>query len=121
MQMNQCLGIAAGGESMAPADQFPPEQLVVINLSVTNYPGRTILIPYRLMSRCEVDNTQPAHPDSARTVRQDAFVIRPAMHDLLAHGMHDGCIGGFRFQQIYRHSAHMAIRAHYDIRTRTLS
>ena len=40
------------------------------------------------MAGCEIDDAQAAHADGAPALRIKAFVVRPAMADLIAHGTH---------------------------------
>lgn len=59
--------VAVGGESVAEADEPPAQLVVVVDLAVEDDALGPVLVEYRLMTACHVDNAQAAvaEPDTA--------------------------------------------------------
>src|SRR5437764_3372767 len=70
---------------MAAADQVGAQLLVVVNYAVEYHPNGLVFVTNRLVARAEVDDTEPPHADPAPAVQVIAFVIWPAMANLIAH------------------------------------
>ena len=60
------------------------------------------------MARAQIDNAQSPHPDAAAAFHMEAFVIRSAMADLVAHGANGRKLGELFPQQKPGYSAHVS-------------
>src|SRR5690349_20309345 len=79
--------IRVGIEAMSASLEFAAKIREVVDLSVKDDPYGLILVVNRLMTTRNVDDAQPAHAEPDRPLRENAFVIWAAMHDLLAHAV----------------------------------
>jgi hypothetical protein len=58
---------------------------VVVDLAVENDPDGAVLIEDRLVTSGQVDDREPAHPQTDTVAEVVAVVVRAAMHHLVAH------------------------------------
>ena len=72
---------------MAAPLEVATELLVVVDLAVEDDPRGPVLIADRLIPRQEVDDAQPAHPETHAGSEVHALAIRPAMSERGAHGV----------------------------------
>src|SRR6478735_11684455 len=79
ISVKQNFAIRTGLEVMSEQFKFTAKFDEVINFSVAHKPEAIILTGNRLMSTGDIDNGEPAHADSARSVEVHSFVIRPAV------------------------------------------
>src|ERR1035438_1598715 len=70
---------------MAATFQIWSQFLKVVNLAVEDNPDRFVFVKYRLMAAGQIDNAQPPHAQAHASLHENAFVIRTAMYDGLAH------------------------------------
>ena len=83
--MHNHFGIAVGIERVAASFQFTAQFRKVVNLTVEDYPNAGVFVVDRLTPARKIDNAEPTHPKSDRPARVNTLVVRPAMHDSLAH------------------------------------
>ena len=69
------------------------------------------------MSRGKVDDTEAAHTDATGTVDMNSLVIRAAVHNGLAHGVHNVFPGLTIFQDVAGYAAHsgMGLKKEQDL------
>ncbi len=94
VQVNQRLGIAGGAELMPARHEIGAQFLVAVNLAVEDDPHRTVLIGDRLMAGGEIDDAEAAHADPAPAIHVNAFVVRTAMANLVAHRLYQRRLSG---------------------------
>jgi hypothetical protein len=58
------------------------------------------------MAGMQIDDAQPAHPESAAAVEMKAFVIRSAVTDGIAHALHVRNPGGLATEEKTGDAAH---------------
>jgi hypothetical protein len=87
--MQYCFGVAMRLIDVTKVFQLSAKISVVVDLTVVSDMKSLVFIGHRLMTGLYIDNAQPpvAQPDS--TVNEDAFVIRTAISDHIAHAFED--------------------------------
>jgi hypothetical protein len=85
--MNDGLGIAMRGKTVATRKQIAPQAAIVIDFAVKDYPVRLIFICDRLMAGIQVDDAQAPHPDRAAAIQMKTFIVRAAVADCAAHSL----------------------------------
>src|ERR1700730_3302519 len=90
--MNDHLGIGVGGKTVAALFELVTQFGEVVNLAVIHNPNRLIFVENRLVPTRQVDDAEPAHPQSDAALHEDALVVRATMHDGLTHPMNHGLI-----------------------------
>ncbi len=83
--MQNGFGVAMRLVDVTPGFERLAKIGVVVDLAVVSDVQRRIFIGHRLMTTRDVDNTQTAMAQSDVTVDEDAFVVRTAMRDHVAH------------------------------------
>jgi hypothetical protein len=83
--MDNGLGIAVRVKPMPERFQIFTELLVVINLSIENYPGCPVGVVYGLLPACQINDGETAHPKANPFIKVEAVFIWPAMDDGFAH------------------------------------
>src|SRR6202167_1235755 len=87
--MNNHFRIGVGAEVMATAFELRAQVGKVINLAVEHDPRAAIFVEDGLMASGEVDDAETAHAKTSAIGDVESFVIRAAVHDLLAHVVHE--------------------------------
>ena len=70
---------------MAPSLQPDSQLCMVINLTVEYDPDVLIFVGQRLMTTLDVDDAETPHGQANIFLDEEAFVIRPAVHDAAVH------------------------------------
>ena len=88
------LGVAVGGEPVAPRLQFQPQLGVVEDLAVEDDPQAAVLVADGLLARAEIDDGEPGVAQAGLIVQVDAELVRAAVPDGAEHaperGLGDG-------------------------------
>ena len=66
-----------------------PKRLVVIDLAIENHPDGAIFIRDWLVASGKVDDAKAPHAEPHRALHKEAFVIRTAVPNLVAHRLDD--------------------------------
>jgi hypothetical protein len=74
---------------MAAALEFRTKVGEVVNLTVENNPGAAVFVKYGLMAPGEIDDAEAAHAQTSAVGDMDSLVVGAAIHDLLAHMVHE--------------------------------
>src|SRR5205085_1985905 len=61
----------------------------IVNLAVENNPNAFVFVENGLMPAGKINDAETAHAQAHAVFDENAFVIRTAMHDRLAHAMDD--------------------------------
>jgi hypothetical protein len=85
--VNDNLGVSIGVKTMAAGLEAQAQLRKIINLSVKDDPYRLIFIVDWLAARREINDAQPPHAQAGTATGIDSLVVRPPMHDRLAHTM----------------------------------
>src|SRR6267142_5973474 len=107
--MNEYLGICMRAETMAFCFQLSSQRRKVINLAVVADPHAAILITHgHVARRCEVNDAEPAIPQSKFPVRRDEspVVVWSSMRNEVHHPLKQALIGKSRCSA---DSAHFAV------------
>jgi hypothetical protein len=80
-------GVGMCGKAMAAAFQFVAKTGKIINFAVEDYPDGSIFVEDGLVASGKVNDAEPAHSQPGVILDEDAFVIRTAIHDRLAHAV----------------------------------
>jgi hypothetical protein len=59
------------------------------------------------MSGAQIDDAQPAHADATTAIDMNAFIVWPAVANLIAHGPDGGCFSPAITQYEAGYSAHI--------------
>jgi hypothetical protein len=81
------LGIRVGVEAVAPAFKLGTQPREVVNLAVEDHPDALVFVMDGLVTASQVDDAQPSHAETDAVLRVNAFVVRTAVYDGLAHTM----------------------------------
>jgi hypothetical protein len=82
------LGVAAGAEAMAERLERLAQRGVVVDLAVEGDDEAPVVALHRLVAAGQVDDRQAAHAEAEVVLREDALVVRAAVHDGVAHRAH---------------------------------
>lgn len=63
------------------------------------------------MPSAQIDDAEPAHADATTVIDMNAFIVRPAVANLIAHGLDGGCLSPAIPQQEAGYSAHNGLRS----------
>ena len=85
VEMENDLGVAAGLEEMAAADELAPQLAVVVDLAVADDPGAGVLVGDRLMPARQVDDREAAHGEAGLAEEHGALIVRPAVDQGVVH------------------------------------
>ena len=85
--MNDHFRISVGVEAMAICLESPSQLGKVVDLSIQYNPDGAIFVMDRLAARRQVDDAQSAHTQPNAPADVNAFIIRSAVHNGLAHVM----------------------------------
>jgi hypothetical protein len=88
VRMDDGLGIARGVEDVAGGFELGPQLLVVVDLTVEDEPHGSVFVVDRLLAGRQIDDAQPAHPETDAGFHVDPFVVGTAMPDDVAHAVH---------------------------------
>jgi hypothetical protein len=113
IQMGNHLGVGVGREPMAPAPELGTELRKVVNFPIEYNPDGSILVKHWLVASSQIDDAKAAHPKARAIFYENAFVIRTAMHDGLAHAVNCGRFNSLTGSRAYdaRNSTH-ALSSH---------
>src|SRR5262249_14084206 len=89
VEVNDDLGIRVGVEAVPPALEFRTKPREVVNLTVEDHPDAFVFVMHGLVTASQIDDTQPSHSETDAILRVNAFVVRTAVNDRLAHPMDD--------------------------------
>ena len=65
--------------------ELTPQLEVIVDFTVEHDPHSPVLVVNRLLAGRQVDNAQPPHAYADATGYVNAFVVRPAVRECLAH------------------------------------
>ena len=85
VEVHDDLGVAAGGERMARADEPPAQLRVVVDLPVEHDRDRAVLVEDRLVSGLKVDHPQPLDPETGAFAQVGAARVRTTVLEFCAH------------------------------------
>ena len=88
VEVGDHLDVRAGAEAMAPSFERGAQRSAVVNLAVADHLHAAVLVAERLPAAAHVDDREPAHAERHLGVREEAFVVWPAVHHHVAHGAH---------------------------------
>jgi hypothetical protein len=94
-----------------PVAEFP----VIIDLSVEDDPGASVLVRNRLMTRFKIDNAEAAYAKGATTAQVISVVIGTAMTNLIAHSPHLGKFSNSLAQDESSYATHSSFAAQQNI------
>jgi hypothetical protein len=86
---------------MASVLELGSELLEVVNFSVENDPDGSVLVKHRLVASSQIDDAKAAHTEARSVFDEDAFVIRTAVHNSLAHAVNRGCFNSLVGSRAY--------------------
>src|SRR6266705_664774 len=72
---------------MAARFKFPSQLWEIIDFAVEYDPEIVVFVVDRLVSCRQVNDAQPPHSQPGAAMRVNPFVVRPTVHDCLAHPM----------------------------------
>jgi hypothetical protein len=90
--MQDCFGIAVCLVNVTTGLELFAKISVVVDLTVVCDMKSVVLICHWLMAGRNVYNAQTAVAQSDRTINEDAFIIRSAMGDNVAHALEHGSV-----------------------------
>src|SRR5262245_11747595 len=93
MTVGDCFGIGAGAKAMAEAFELLAQLAVVVDLAVQDDPALAVLVRQGLMAGLEIDDREPAEPESEGAVQVDAVVVGAAMADARRHRFEPRTVG----------------------------
>jgi len=98
---------------MASALEFGTELGKVVNFAVENNPDGSVFVKHRLVASSQIDDGKAAHAEARAVFYENAFVIRTAMYDRVAHAVNRGCFNSLASSRAYdaRDSTH-ALSSH---------
>ena len=85
--MHDDFGIAVGIKRVTAGFEFLPQCGEVVDFAVKDHPHAVIFVMNWLASAREVNNAQATHAQAHRAPGVDSLVVRPAVHDRLAHAV----------------------------------
>ena len=85
VEVNPRLGVAAGGEPVAPRQELLAQLGILEQLAVEGDPDRSVLVGDRLPAPRQVDDRQPPGPQRQAGLDVNLLVIRAAMSDRRGH------------------------------------
>ena len=88
--MNDNFSIATGIETVAAGLQLTPQLGKIVDFSIENHPDTLILVVYRLVPAGHINDAQPPHAQPYAIAHIEPVVVRPPMHDGVAHKPHKG-------------------------------
>jgi hypothetical protein len=109
--MHNCFGIAIGGESMPFGNERIAKGLVIVDLTVEDHPNAAIFVRDRLMPSAQIDDAEPAHADAATAIDINAFIVWPAVANLIAHRPDGRGLSAAFAQHETSYSTHIGSRA----------
>src|SRR5579862_6117269 len=87
VEMNDYFGVSVGAELVTVRDELGPELGEVIDFAVEDDPGAAVFIEHRLVATGKINDAQTAHAEPGAVLDEDALIVGPAMHNLLAHAV----------------------------------
>src|SRR5215469_8157662 len=93
--MDDHFRIRVGVEAMPAPLELASQLGEVIDFSIEDGPNRAVFVENRLMSAGNVDDAEAPHSQAGILLREDAFVVRAAMDDGLAHA-----VNGYRVDSL---------------------
>src|SRR2546426_5986833 len=81
--------IGLGVEAMAALFQFRAQFRKVVDLAVVNDPGAAVLVENGLVPARQIDDAETPHTQPGAVRDVDAFLVRSAMDDRVAHLAHE--------------------------------
>src|SRR6185295_14695565 len=94
--MDNDFGIGLRAELESVPLQFALQLGEIVNLPIEHHPYRLFRIRHWLMATRKVNDGKAAKTKPQWTVKEEAFVIRSAVHDRIGHSpdccLFDGCI-----------------------------
>ena len=94
VEVGDDLGIAVGGERVAPCLEVRAELDVVVDLPVLRDPDRSVLVRERLASSLQVDDREAPRADARVLIGVNVLIVRPAMREGLEHAPDEVVIVG---------------------------
>ncbi len=94
VEVDQDLGVAIGGEAVAPTLELALQLSVVVDLAVLDHDAGAVLVGNRLVAVVEVDDRESAGGKSNRALVKYSLVIGAAVDEATVHPPHDIQIGG---------------------------
>src|SRR5580658_870567 len=89
VKMNDGFRVAMRTEAVAARDQPFPQNLVIVNFAVEDYPDRPVLIADGLVASDQVDDAEAPHSQSDAAFRVDSLIVRPTVRHRCAHTPQD--------------------------------
>jgi hypothetical protein len=89
VRMHDRLGVARRVEAVPERLELGAELAIVVDLAVEDDPDRAGLVVDRLPPAGQIDDAQATHAEAHAGADMDAFVIRAAVPDHLAHAVHE--------------------------------
>jgi hypothetical protein len=86
--VNNHLCITVRRKNMTTTTQLLSQLHVVVNLTIQNNHNRIILIEDRLITRLQIDDSQPLHTKTDTLIQKDATRIRTTMPHHVTHRLH---------------------------------
>src|SRR5947209_10837695 len=85
--MDDHLGVCMRAKDMSLTLQFRPQIGEVVDFSIEDDENSTVFVENRLVTARQVNDAEPPHAQAHAIFDKNAFVVWPAMHDLLTHLM----------------------------------
>src|SRR6266567_3777158 len=92
VKMNDDFRVAMSGEKMAAGLQLRTQFLKVINLPIEDDPYGFVFVEDWLVPTRQIDDAQAPHAHTGAILHKNAFVVRAAVHDGLAHPVNSRAI-----------------------------
>src|SRR5258708_3644270 len=85
MNNHFCVGVR--GQSMAAAQKLGAKFWEIVNPASECHPARGLFVKYWLVATRQIDDAKTAHAEAGTVSDKNAFVVRTAMHNRLAHAV----------------------------------
>ena len=89
VKMKDAFGIGFRREAMAAAFEVGTKLGKIVDFAVEDDPGAAVFVKDGLVAGGEIDDGKPAHAEARAIGYVDAFIVRAAMPDCVAHVAHE--------------------------------
>src|ERR1017187_134669 len=99
--MNDHFRVSVGVEVMAAFLEFAAQFWKVVDFAIENHPDTSVLVENWLVPSSQIDDAKAAHTEARAIFDENAFVIRTAVHNSLAHAVNRGCFNSLVGSRAY--------------------
>jgi hypothetical protein len=83
--MQNGFGVALRLEVVPVSNEVPPQIAIVVDLTVENNRDQSRFVGDGLVTSCQVDDAEAAHPHANISISGDSLIIGPSMLYRIAH------------------------------------